>query len=141
MKKWFTRIGRAMTMGLAWAAAWVPVGVIIGWLIVGEMEPEWFAGPVYAGFLCGAIFSVLAGTADARSALDEMSFPRAGIVGAVSGLVAGGLWLIVALLSDPPKWLFEGAVVGGLTALSAISGVGSALVARIAKNGGNAHPV
>ena len=141
MTKWFARIGRAVTMGLAWAAAWVPVGALAGWLIVGEMEPEWIAGPLYAGFLCGAIFSVLAGIADARSALDELSFPRAGSVGAVSGVVAGGLWLVVALLSDPPLWLFEGAVVGGLTALGALSGVGSALVARFGKNGGNAHVV
>jgi hypothetical protein len=63
------------------------------------------------------------------------------MVGAMSGLVVGGLWLVVVLLSDPPLWLFEGAVVGGLTALSAISGVGSAVVARIAKNGGSARVV
>jgi len=141
MNKWFTRIGHPVTMGLAWAAAWVPVGSLVGWLIIGEMEPEWIGGPLYAGSLCGAIFSVLAGITDARGALDEMSLPRSGIVGAMSGLVAGGLWLVVALLSDPPKWLFEGAVVGGLAALSAMSGVGSVLVARIAKNGGNTHAV
>jgi hypothetical protein len=141
MKKWFTRIGRAAMMGLAWAAAWVPAGSLAGWLIIGEMEPEWIGGPLYAGFLCGATFSLLAGVTQAKGAVDEMSLPRSGMVGAMSGLVVGGLWLVVVLLSDPPLWLFEGAVVGGLTALSAISGVGSAVVARIAKNGGSARVV
>jgi hypothetical protein len=139
MKKWLIRIGRAAMMGLVWAAAWVPVGSLAGWLIVGELEPEWIGGPLYASFLCGAIFSAVAGIADARCGLDEMSLPRSGIAGAVSGLLAGGLWLVVVLLSDPPLWLFEGAVVGCLTALSAVSGVGSALLARIGKNGASAH--
>ena len=95
MKKWFTRIGRAAMMGLAWPAAWVPVGSLAGWLIVGEMEPEWIGGPLYAGFLCGATFSLLAGAADAKGAGDEMSLPQSGMVGAVSGMAVGGLSLVV----------------------------------------------
>jgi hypothetical protein len=127
-------------MGLAWAAAWVPVGSLAGWLLVAELEPEWIGGPLYAGFVCGAVFAVVSRIADGSSALGEMSLPRSGIAGAVSGLLAGGLWLTVVLLSDPPLWRLEGAVVGGLTALSAISGVASALLARIGKNGASAHP-
>lgn len=37
-------------------AAWVPVGSLVGWLMVGELEPEWIGGPMYAGFLCHARF-------------------------------------------------------------------------------------
>lgn len=61
MKTWRRRIGRTAMMGLAWAAAWVPVGSLAGWLMVGELEPEWIGGPLYTGFLCGAMFSAVAG--------------------------------------------------------------------------------
>lgn len=135
MNRWPKRIGAAGLMGLAWAAAWAPVGALAGWLIVGELEPEWIGGPLYAGFLCGAMFSAVAGIADGRRRLDEMSLPRSGAWGAMSGLLAGALWLVLVLTSDPPLWLLEGAVVGALTVLSAISGVGSALLARMAKQG------
>ena len=138
MKKWPIRIGRAAMMGLAWAAAWVPVGSLAGWLIVGELEPEWIGGPLYAGFLCGAMFSTVAGIADGRRALDEMSLPLSGFRGAVGGLLVGALWLVLALISDPPRWLLEGAVVGSLTLLSAASGVGSALLARMGKHDASA---
>jgi hypothetical protein len=139
MKKWLIVIWHASMMGLAWAAAWVPLGSLAGTLIVGELDPEWIGGPLYAGFLCGAIFSGVAGIADGRRRLDEMLLARSGVQGAVSGLLAGGLWLVVALLSDPPLWLLEGAVVGSLTVLSAISGVGSALLAGMGKNDARAH--
>jgi len=139
VKEWLIRIRRAGLMGLVWAAAWVPVGALVGWLMVGELEPEWIGGPLYAGFLCGAMFSAVTGIAAGRRELDGMSLTQSGIRGAVSGLLAGGLWLIVVLLSDPPKWLLEGAVVGALTSLSSVSGVGSALLARIGKNDTSAH--
>jgi hypothetical protein len=139
MTKWFIGIGRAAMMGLAWAAAWVPVGSLAGWLIVGELEPEWIGGPLYAGFLCGGIFSAVAGIAGNRRRLDEMPLPRAGVSGVMSGLLAGGLWLVVALLSNPPQWLLYGAVVGSLALLSAMSGVTSALLGRTGKNDGSAR--
>jgi hypothetical protein len=139
MRRWLIRVGRATMMGLAWAAAWVPVGSLAGWLMVGELDPEWIGGPLYAGFLCGAMFSAVAGIADGRRDLDEMALPRSGARGALSGLLVGTLWLILVLLSDPPKWLLEGAVVGSLTILSAISGVVSALLARVGKNDASAH--
>lgn len=136
MKKWFERIGRAAMMGLAWGGAWVPVGALAGRLIVGELEPEHIGGPLYAGFLCGAIFAAVAGIAAGRRRLHELSLPRAGGWGAVSGVLAGGLWLVLVLASgDPPQWSLTAAVVGSLTLMSAVSGVGSALLARNAKTG------
>src|SRR5262245_10338737 len=135
MKKWLIRSYRAAMMGLAWAAAWVPVGALVGSAIVGELEPEWIGGPLYAGFLCGAMFSVVSGVAGGRRRVDEMSLAHSGVRGAASGFLMGALWLVVVLLSDPPQWLLEGAVVGSLTILSACSAVGSVLLTRIAKKG------
>ena len=140
MKKWLIRISRAAMMGLAWAAAWVPVGSLAGWLMVGELEPEHIGGSLYAGFLCGAMFSIVTGIADGRRGLAEMSLSRSAGRGAVSGLLGGALWLVVVWLSGPPQWrLLEGAVVGSLTILSAVSGVGSALLARMGKHDASAH--
>src|SRR5262245_6125133 len=138
MKKGLRRIGRAALMGLAWAVAWVPAGALVGTLMVGEMEPEHIAGPVYAGFLCGAIFSVVAGIAGERRRLAEMFIRQSAVWGALSGLLAGGLWVVVALLSDPPLWLLYGSVVGSLTVLSAVSGAASAWLARVGKNDASA---
>ena len=44
MHKWMTRIGRAALMGFAWAIVWVPIGMLTGRLIVGEVEPEHVGG-------------------------------------------------------------------------------------------------
>jgi hypothetical protein len=60
-----------------------------GRLVVGELEPEHIGGSLYAGFLCGAIFSELAGIASGRRRLDEMSFAQAAAWGAAGGLVVG----------------------------------------------------
>lgn len=133
MQKWVTRISRALMMGLAWAVAWMPIGLLVGFIVDrdGSMDEPWIAAGTYPGFLCGVVFSVAAGFAARRRRLDQLSLAFAGTRGLVSGLLVGGLWVIVALLSDPPKWLLNLAVVGSLTLLSAISGVGSALLARM----------
>lgn len=136
MKKWLIRIGRGVAMGLGWGAAWVPVALLVG-LIVDpndSMDEPWLVVGMLPGFLCGAVFSAVAGIADRRHGLDELSFSRAGAWGVASGLLVGGLWLVLALLSDPPKWLLNLVVVGSLTLLSAVSGVGAALMARMRKN-------
>jgi hypothetical protein len=80
----------------------------------------------------------VAGIADGRRGLDELSLIPAGAQGVLSGLLVGGLWLVVALLSDPPNWLLNAVVVSSLTVLSAVSGVAAAL-ARLGRNGASAH--
>ena len=127
MKKWLIRIGRGVAMGLGWGVAWVPVALLVG-LIVDpndSMDEPWLVVGMLPGFLCGAVFSAVAGIADGRHGLDELSFSRAGAWGVASGLLVGGLWLVLALLSDPPQWLLNRVVVGSLTLLSAVSGVGA----------------
>jgi hypothetical protein len=91
MEKLVTRISRAAIMGLAWAGVWVAVGLLPARLIVGELEPEHIGGPLYAGFICGAVFSELAGIASGRRRLDELSSSQAAVWGAASGLFVGVL--------------------------------------------------
>ena len=128
-------------MGLGWGAAWVPAALLVG-LIVDpndSMDEPWLLVGMLPGFLCGAVFSAVAGIADGRRGLDELSFIPAGARGVLSGLLVGGLWLVVALLSDPPNWLLNAVVVSSLTVLSAVSGVAAALLARMGRNGASAH--
>jgi hypothetical protein len=108
-------------MGLAWAVVWVLVGLVLARLIVGELDPEHIAGPLYAGFICGAIFSTLAGTASGRRRLDELSFYRAASWGAMSGLCAGVLPFVIG---DNGSY---GA--GWATTIVAISSIAAGIVA------------
>lgn len=136
MNQWVTRIGRALMMGLAWAVAWMPIGLLIGFIVDrdGAMDEPWIAAGTYPGLVCGVVFAVVVGMAADRRRLRDLSLPLAGAWGLATGLLVGGLWVVVVLLSDPPKWLLNVAVVGSLTLLSAVSGIGSALVARMGKN-------
>jgi hypothetical protein len=77
-------------MGLAFVAAWLPIGMIAGALYVGELEPEHIGGPLYTGLVCGTVFSVLAGIASGRR-LGDLSAYQAAAWGAISGLFTGML--------------------------------------------------
>jgi hypothetical protein len=145
MEKWQIRFCRAASMGVGWGAAWVPIFGSAGPLIeplIGLTDEPWLIASMLAGFPCGAVFATLAGTASERLALDQLPVGRAASTGAVSGLLVGLLWLAVVLLSEGPsttKWLFEGGVVGCLTLLSAVSGIGTALLARLGQDNPGAH--
>lgn len=141
MKKWLISVGRGVAMGLGWGAAWVPVALLVAVILDpnDSMDEPWLVVGMLPGFLCGAVFSAVAGIADGRHGLDELSFSRAGALGVASGLLVGGLWLVLALLSDPPRWVLNVVVVGSLTLLSAVSGVGAALLARMGKNDASAR--
>ena len=90
MKSLVTRISRAAMMGLAWAGAWLPFGVVGGPLYAGELEPEHLGGPLYAGFACGLVFAAVSGFASGRR-LGELTAYQAAAWGAVSGLFTGML--------------------------------------------------
>jgi len=129
--KWVTRICRALMMGLAWAAVWIPVGVVAARFIVGELDPEHIGGPLYAGFLCGAIFAAVAGIASGRRRLGELSFSRAGASGAVGGLLGGALPFVLGDGSgEGGPWYFWIALCSALSLLSAVSAVVSVWMAR-----------
>jgi hypothetical protein len=82
-------------IGAAWAAVWIPIGVIVAARRgATELDPEHIAGPLYAGFLCGAMFAGLAGIAAGRR-LDELSPFRAAGWGAASGVFVGVLPFVI----------------------------------------------
>ena len=141
MTKSLRRLGAALMMGLAWAVVWLPIGLVIGLIIDpdGAMDEPWVVVGTYPGFLCGVIFSAVVGMGKGRRRFAELSLHGVATWGAVSGLLGGGLWLVLALLSDPPQWLLNVVVVGSLTLLSAVSGVGSAFLARMGKNDARGH--
>jgi len=125
-----TRISRAAMMGLAWAGAWVLAGLLPARLIVGELEPEHIGGPLYAGFICGAIFSELAGMASGRRRLDDLSSYRAAAWGAMSGLCVGVLPFV---LGDDGSYSAGWATT--VVAISSIAAGIAAWVTRTASNG------
>ena len=52
MKKWLRRIRGAVLMGLAWAAVWAPVAVLLGTFVVdpdNSMDEMWVAVGAYPG--------------------------------------------------------------------------------------------
>jgi hypothetical protein len=135
MKKWLRRIRGTVVLGLTWALAWAPVGLLIGMIVDpdGSMDEPWIAVGTLPGFLGGVAFAAVLGIVGRRRRFEELSIPRFAAWGAVAGLLVGGTWLVVALVSDPPRWLLNGLVVGSLTLLSAISAAGSLALARMAE--------
>ena len=129
-------IGRACAIGAAWAAAWTPVGMLLGTWIVGELEPEHIGGSLYPSFICGTVFGGLAGTASGRRRINEMPAFRAATWGTAAGVFVGlipfaagegdfdryqnewkmtiiGMAVVVASMAAHLRWL------GGLTAFRA----------------------
>ena len=131
--KWVNRTCRALMMGLAWGALWVPVGVVGARMIVGELDPEHIGGPLYAGFLCGSVFSAFAGIASGRRRLGELSFLGAGAWGAVSGVFVGALPFVLGdeHASDRPPWVLPVVVMSAMTLIASVSAVVSAWLGRV----------
>ena len=140
MKPWVRGIGRAVIMGLAWAVVWAPVAVVIGTMIVdpdNSMDEMWVLVGAYPGFLCAVIFSALLAIAERGRRLDEVSLSRAGIWGALAGVVVGVFPFTVGTATSAlPFWQLALAVIGSITLMSAVSAVASALVARTARKRG-----
>jgi hypothetical protein len=141
-------------MGLTWAAGWALAGILIGVSSILLPFLPWdaffkvFDAPLPAlaipGFVGGAIFSIVLGTAGRRRRFDELSLPAFTAWGAVGGLflslvpaamVAVGL----ASLANPDDNLWQiTAVIGGpLVVLSAASAAGSLIIARRAQSRGS----
>jgi hypothetical protein len=127
-----TTISRALMMGFAWAAVWVPAGMIGGQIVVGELEPEHIGGPLYASVLCGAIFSALAGVASGRRRLGDLSFAQAATRGGLTGLVVGALPFLIGDQHAPtrPLWVLPALVMSAMTAACVLTAAVSAPVAR-----------
>ena len=120
-------IGGAVRMGLAWAAVWAPVAVLIGAYIVdpdNSMDEMWILVGAFPAFLSGVIFFTLLRIADGRR-FDNASLFRIAMWGALSGLMVG---VIPFALATPKAGLAGLAIIGSITLLSSVSAVGSALL-------------
>jgi hypothetical protein len=136
MKKWLAGVRDAVLMGLAWAVVWAPIAVVIGTIVDPDesMDEMWVAVGGYPGFLCGAVFSVVLNIAVRRRRLEELSLPRSGVLGALSGLLVGVLPFVLGTpTKEHPLWLLGLVIIGSITLMSAVSAVVSVLLARMAK--------
>ena len=132
MKKFMRRIRGAVGMGLVWAIGGLGVGGLIELLanvLPGGFPPSsavdmWPQLLAMVGFLGGTIFATVLGIASGRRRFDELSLPGFTLLGAVAGLLLGGV--TVALGSGIP-------FVGFTTVLSAVGAASSLMLARRAE--------
>jgi hypothetical protein len=137
MKNWQRQVRDAVVMGLAWALVWAPVAVLIGTKIVdpdNSMDEMWVVIGAYPGFLCAVIFSAVRSVAERGRRLAELPLARAGAWGALAGVLVGVFPFTVGTATTAlPLWLLGVMVIGTITLMSAVSAVGSVLLARMAK--------
>jgi hypothetical protein len=143
MRRWLERVRPIVGIGLTWAVAWAPVGLLMGWLFGGNSVvpdefplDDWLTPFMLFGFLGGATFSLVLRLASGRRTFDELSLPRFGAWGALGGVIAGVL--AVLKWQFDPGWgpvLWENAIIliGSTTLLAAISASGSLAIARRAE--------
>jgi len=133
--EWLGATRRGASIGLAWGTSWVPVALLIAFSVDSgdSMDEPWLIVGMLPGFLCGAVFSAVVEIVNGGR-VGALSFRRAAGAGMMSGLLVGGCWLVLALVSDPPRWQLYAVVVSSLTLLSAVSGVGTAWLGRLAQS-------
>lgn len=135
MTKWLRRIRNAALMALAWAAAWAPVGVLLGLIVDsdGSMDEMWVAVGGYPGFLCGVVFSVVLGVSRGRRRLAELPASRVRASGAASGVLVGSLPFVLLTSNQTGSlsgWMLGSLVAGSIVLLSVVSAAGSQALAR-----------
>ena len=135
IRKWLKRIRVAVLIGLAWAAAWAPVGVLLGLIVDsdGSMDEMWVAVGGYPGFLCGVVFSALIGVAKGRRRFEEFLLTRVGASGAVSGALVGALPFVALVANETggsQGRLLGVLIIASTTLLSAVSAAGSLALAK-----------
>jgi hypothetical protein len=140
MKKWQRHLRNAVVMGVAWALVWAPIAVLIGTTIIdpdNSMDEMWVVIGAYPGFLCAVIFSAMLSVAERGRRLFELPLARAGGWGALAGVLVGVFPFTVGTPTTAvPLWLLGVTVIGTITLMSAVSAVGSVLLARMAKKRG-----
>src|SRR5687768_15384581 len=132
MKKWLRRIRGAVLMGLTWALAWMPVGLLIGMIMDpdGSMDEPWIAVGTFPGFLAGVVFSMVLGIAARRRKLDDLSVRKVAGWGAIAGLLLSALLFVSGDSNVEPRWLLPLVVISSITLLSAASAACSLVLAR-----------
>ncbi len=139
MKSWIRRIRGAIGIGLTWAVGWAPIGAVFG-LVLGTLLP---GAPIplgtvaiinatafgILGFVGGGIFSTVLRLAEGRRRFDQLSLPRFAGLGALGGLLLGGLAVATGMWGVGFGGV--GAVlVGVATLLGAGSAAGTLALAR-----------
>ena len=145
MMSWMRPILRAFAMGLTWAVGWafagVGIGIATGFLPNGHPVQS-FLDPWLAlampGFIGGVVFSVVLRIVEGHRNFIELSLPRAGAWGAVTGLVLGVVPSTpLATPTDAfPLWILGAGIIGMAILLSTVSATGSLSLARIAEGHG-----
>ncbi len=146
MKSWLRRVRAAIGMGLCWALAWAPVGLLIGWVFGGNsVTPDefplddWLMPLAILGFLGGTTFSLVLRVGEGRRRFDDLSFARFSAWGALGGVIVGVLavaaWQLDAGVG-PVLWRRAAVLVGSSALLSASSAAGSLALARRAETRG-----
>src|SRR5919108_6241887 len=108
MTAWLRRIRGAVFLGVVWALVW---GIGGGGFMEAIVDPHgriadiWPAVLGIPGFFGGIIFSVALSIAERRRRFDELSLPRFGALGAVTGallgVLGGGLFGLGGLIVVP----------------------------------------
>jgi hypothetical protein len=128
MRTWLRRIRGAVVVGLTWAVGWGLVGLLVMETFVdshGRIADIWPMVLGIPGFLGGVIFSVMLGMADGRRRFNDLSLPRFGVLGAVTGALLGVAGVAAIGLS--------GLIIVPLTLLGAASAAGSLALARMGR--------
>ena len=138
VRKWSKRFGSIVVVGLAWAAIWAILAVLVGTItgLLSDHSLETHVDPLGAmaipGFLAGVIFAVVLLFAEGDRRINELPIPVLAAWGAVAGLLLSVLSLLLGTPSDRyPLWLVVFIVVGTATLLSVVSAIGSALLFRL----------
>jgi hypothetical protein len=150
MSDWLLRLRGMVWMSLTWAAGWAVAGLLIG---VSSLVTPWlpwdaffrvFDAPLpvlgMPGFIGGAVFSIVIGTAEHRSKFEDLSLGRFAAWGAAAGLLlslvpAAMVGVGLANLNHPEHglWKLTALISGPLTLLGAVSGAAVLRLARAAR--------
>lgn len=118
-------------LAVAWAVAWAPIAILVGVFVIdpdNSMDEMWIVVGAYPAFICAVIFSGLLALAGTR--LDEVSLTRAGVWGAIAGLMVGAIPFTLGTPDpDNADWLGL-AVMGSFALMSAASAVASSMLVR-----------
>ena len=145
MAKWLRNIRGAVLMGLAWAGAWAPIGLLIGLIVDsdGAMDEMWAAVGGYPGFLCGAVFFTVLGVSEDCLRFDELPLSRVCAKGSISGVLVGMLPFVLGSIETGvlPVWLLGVLIIASITLLSAVSAAGSLALAKRWRRKNSSTPV
>ena len=138
MNAWLNNTRDAIGMGLLWAVAWAPVGVLAGTIVDPHesMDEPWIAVGMLLGFLCGVLYITLLRLVRDHGRRDELSLPRAAAWGALSGLLVPLLFVLAIAAGlgtwrgGQTQWSLMAIVISATLLGSALSAAVSLVVTR-----------